>query len=235
MNELVFLDPDKIDSEPFTTSKLVAEHGKVDHHALQVMISKYEEDLKEFGVLSFEMSKPIQQGIDLKSNPENTSISNRRNQGGRPEKIYHLNEQQATLLITYMKNTLPVRKFKKALVKQFYIMQKELNKRAITREKAKEAREALTNAIQKLPESPHKAMKYKHFTDLVYKIVFNMNCKQLKEQYGIVGKESVRDYFKADELKRVEEIEKQVSVLIDLDYDYQTIKALLNKKYLLTA
>lgn len=214
MNELVFLDPDKIDSEPFTTSEVVAIHGQVKHHALQVMIAKYEEDLKEFGKLSFEM-RPLE--------------------SGQSEKIYKLNEQQATLLITYMKNTLPVRKFKKALVKQFYIMQKELNKRAITREKAKEAREALTNAIQSLPDSPHKQMKYKHYTDLAYKVVFGMNTKQLKEEYGITGKGSVRDYFSADELMRVEAIEKQISVLIDLGYDYQAIKSVISTKYQLTA
>jgi phage regulator Rha-like protein len=217
MTDLVFLDPDKIDSEPFTTSKVIAEHGQVQHHTVTKLVQTYEEDLKEFGRVRFEIDT-------LETN------------GGKQEiKYYHLNEQQATLLITYMRNTLPVRKFKKALVKQFYIMQKELNKRTVTRLKAKEAREALTNAIQSLPDSPHKQMKYKHYTDLVYKIVFGMNTKQLKQEYGITGNGSVRDYFSADELLQVEAIEKQISVLIDLNYDYQTIKSIISTKYQLTA
>lgn len=47
-------------------------------------------------------------------------------QGGRPETIALLNEQQATLLVTYCKNTEVVRKFKVALVKAFYDMRQKL-------------------------------------------------------------------------------------------------------------
>jgi len=247
MNKLVFLEPNCLEEIPFTTSEVIAKYGKVKHHALQQMVLKYSEDIEEFGKLSFEMRpledevnafemrKPNEERTDLKSDLTNTSISNRRNKGGRPEKIYHLNEQQATLLITYMKNTLPVRKFKKALVKQFYIMQKELTKRTATRMIGKQAREALTNAIQSLPDSPHKSMKYKHYTDLVYKIVFNKNSKQLREEYGITSKDSLRDYFTAGQITDIERLENQIGVLIDLGNDYQTIKIILTKKYLMTA
>lgn len=214
MNDLVFLEPNCLEEIPFTTSKVIAENGKVKHHALQQMILKYSEDIEEFGKLAFEM-RPL--------------VNN------QPEKIYKLNEQQATLLITYMKNTLPVRKFKKALVKQFYIMQKELTKRTATRMIGKQAREALTNAIQSLPDSPHKSMKYKHYTNLVYKIVFNKNSKQLREEYGISPKDSLRDYFTASQITDIERLENQIGVLIDLGNDYQTIKMILTKKYLMTA
>jgi phage regulator Rha-like protein len=213
-NKIVFLDPDDIKEEPFTTSKVLAEHGKVTHHALQNMILKFKDDIEEFGKLAFEM-RPLE--------------------SGQSEKIYKLNEEQATLLITYMKNTLPVRKFKKTLVKQFYLMQKELNKRIATRERAKMAREALTNAIQGLPESPHKQMRYKHYTDLIYKIVFGRNAKQLREEYGIEAKDNLRDRFSAAEIDKVEAIEQQISAMIVLGYDYGTIKDALTKKYLQTA
>jgi phage regulator Rha-like protein len=214
MDKLVFLEPDDIQEIPFTTSKVVAEHGKVQHETVIRLISTYENDLKEFGVLRFDIGKP--------TSPK----------GGRPEKIYHLNEQQATLLITYMQNTLPVRKFKKALVKQFYIMQKELTSRRVTRQIGMEAREALTNAIQALPDSPHKEMKYKHYTDLAYKVVFGKNAKQLREEYGLSPKDDLRNRFLADELDRVLKIERQISVLMDLGNDYHAIKDILLKKYL---
>jgi phage regulator Rha-like protein len=217
MEKLVFLEPDDVQETPFTTSEVIAKHGKVQHHALQQMLSKYKKDIEEFGVLAFEMRKP-----------ENSN-------GGRPEKIYHLNEQQATLLITYMQNTLPVRKFKKALVKQFYIMQKELTSRKVTRQIGKEAREALTNAIQELPESPHKAMKYKHYTDLAYKVVFGKNAKQLREEYGLKKTDDLRNRFSTSELDKVLKIERQISVLIELGYSYKEIKYELSKAYLQTA
>lgn len=106
MNELVFLEPNCLNKIPFTTSKIIAENGKVKHHAVTKLIQTYENDIKEFGILRFEIEE----------------IKGR----GQPEKIYKLNEEQATLLITYMKNTLPVRKFKKALVKEFMRMKKTL-------------------------------------------------------------------------------------------------------------
>lgn len=213
MNKLVFLEPNDIEEIPFTTSKVIAENGKVQHHTITKLIQQYENDLKEFGVLRFDIDKP--------TGPK----------GGRPEKTYQLNEQQSTLLITYMQNTLPVRKFKKALVKQFYIMQKELTSRKVTRQIGKEAREALTNAIQGLPDSPHKEMKYKHYSDLVYKVVFGKNAKQLREEYGIGKKDDLRNRFTALELDRVLKIEKQISVLIELGQDYKLIKETLTSRY----
>lgn len=211
MDKLVFLEPNDIEEIPFTTSRVIAENGKVRHDTVQHLIRDYEEDLKEFGKVGFEI---------------------RVLGSGQSEKVYHLNEQQATLLITYMKNTLPVRKFKKALVKQFYIMQKELIKRTATRQIGKEAREALTNAIQSLPDSPHKEMKYKHYTDLIYKILFGKNSKELRECYGIGKKDNLRNMFTALELDTVLKVERQVSVLIDLGNDYKSIKEVLNRKYL---
>jgi len=215
MNELVFLEPNCLDEIPFTTSRLIAENGLVDHHTITRLIQKYETDIKEFGILRFEIEV----------------IKGR----GQPEKTYKLNEQQATLLITYMKNTIPVRKFKKALVKQFYIMQKELNKRTATRTIAKQAREALTNAINELPESPHKSMKYMHYTNLVYKIVFNKNAKQLRDDYGITVKDNLRNYFKADQIIEIEKLENQISVLIQFGNSYTSIKNILERKYLKSA
>lgn len=134
-----------------------------------------------------------------------------------------------------MKNTEPVVKFKVSLVHQFDLMQKELIKRRATRERGKMAREALTNAIKALPDSPHKDMKYKHYTDLIYKIVFNKTSKQLKEEYGIKKNESLRDRFSAKEIEAIEKIEQQISVFLDFGYDYKTIKDILSKKYLMTA
>ena len=139
------------------------------------------------------------------------------------------------MLIIFMKNTLPVRRFKKALVKQFYLMQKELISRKVTRQIGKEARESLTNAIQALPDTPHKEMKYKHYSDLVYKKIFGKNAKQLKIDYGIGKKDNLRNMFTADELDKVIKLERQISSLIELGYEYSEIKGILNKAQLLQA
>ena len=116
MNELVFLEPNRLDAVPFTTSEVIAEFAGVKHHAVQQLVTKHEADFKEFGVIAFEMRKP----------PAGSK-------GGRPETVYHLTEEQATLLMTYLKNTPKVRAFKKKLVRQFYAMRAELLQRKMRR------------------------------------------------------------------------------------------------------
>lgn len=210
---LVFIRSNNLAEEPFTTSKVIAEYGEVDHHTVTRLIQKYEDDLKELGVLRFEIEKP-------------KSIK-----GGRPEKIYHLNERQATLLITYMQNTLPVRKFKKELVNQFFRMREEITKRRLERKNGINKRNALTAVLDKLPSSPHKPMLYKTYTDLVYKLAFDKNTKQLRIQFGIGGEETPRDYLKVAEIAKVEQIENEIAVLIEFGNSYSNIKNMMLKKY----
>lgn len=214
MDKLVFLDPNDIKEEPFTTSKIVADCSGVGHKKVKLAIIKNKTIIESFGLLA----------------PYETEST-----GGRPEVIYKLSEPQATFLITLLKNTPKVVAFKQKLVKQFYIMEKELEKRIITREIGKRARETLTNAIQALPDSPHKSMKYKHYTDLVYKIVLGKNAKQLRDEYGITEKDNLRDRFLASDNEKIDRLEQQIGAMIDLGYDYQIIKEALTKKYLMTA
>lgn len=104
MTDLVFAR----NGQAITTSKIIASGTENTHHAVMQLLRNYKTDFETFGVLAFEMPKP--------SSP----------QGGRPETIALLNEQQATLLVTYCKNTEVVRKFKVALVKAFYDMRQKL-------------------------------------------------------------------------------------------------------------
>ena len=132
--QLVFL-PRGVDKEPFTTSDLIAEYAEVKYRAVQQLIQKYQNDLEELGIIAFEMRK----------------LGGR----GRPKTVYHLNEQQATLLITYLKNTKPVRAFKKELVRQFYAMRERVAELSSpmwqsTRTLGKEVRRRETGAIKLL-------------------------------------------------------------------------------------
>jgi len=81
-----------------TTSLAIAEGTENTHEAVIKLVRKYVEDLQQFGTFGFEIQKS----------------------GGRPTEIAYLNEPQATLLITYLRNSEIVRKFKIALVKAFY-------------------------------------------------------------------------------------------------------------------
>lgn len=106
MYELVEVRQDEI----FTNSKVIAEGTGNQHHAVQQLISKYENDIKEFGVLSFEMRV----------------LKHQNYKGSTREKVYYLNEEQATFVITLLRNSKVVVKFKKELVRQFYAMRRFL-------------------------------------------------------------------------------------------------------------
>jgi phage regulator Rha-like protein len=211
MKSLVFLEPNKIDAIPFTTSDVIAEYAKISHHAIQQMISKHEASLKQFGQVAFEMR----------------AVTYSR--GTNQEKIYHLNEQQATLLITFLKNTEPVIKFKVELVKQFYAMRTELQSRQFAKLDRKPIRRELTDVIQDDPN--HGQWDFKLYTDLAYKTILGKNAAQIRKDRGAGKKAIASDYMTSDELKAVAKLESQISALKELGMDYQQIKMLLlNRK-----
>ena len=130
MTDLVFLEPNKLGSEPFTTSKVIAEFAGIGHKKLKSAIVKHKEGLQAFGILA----------------PYRTDIPRRGR--GQPEVIYKLNEQQAYFLMTLLKNTPIVVEFKRKLVQCFFIMRQELTRRQIFRDAGKPIRRTLTDAIR---------------------------------------------------------------------------------------
>lgn len=92
------------------------------------------------------------------------------------------------------------------------------------------ARKDFTAAIQeKYPES---RWKYKNFTDLVYKVTFGRNAKQLKEDMSLAKSANIRDHIKVKDLKKIEKIEAEMMTLLDYGFDYQQIKAMVIDKYI---
>lgn len=89
------------------TSETIAEGTDNQHKNVLQLIRTYREDLLEFGSLESE-------------------TRNSGSFGGRPAEVFLLNEPQATLLLTYMRNMDRIRIFKKALVKAFYEMKNTL-------------------------------------------------------------------------------------------------------------
>lgn len=209
MNSLVFLTPNT--QEPFTTSDVIAEFAEVKHHAIQQMIQKHESDFKEFGKLAFEM-RPL---------PESRTK--------QKAKIYYLNEEQATLLMTYLKNTAQVRAFKKELVRQFYAMRFELYKVQAAKMERRPVRVSMTDAIKALPDSPHKAMKYGQYTNLAYLLALGKTASQVRRERGAKKRANASDYMTAEEISLVSEMENRIAVLIGIGMSYQEVKKSLTR------
>ena len=202
--ELVYMDGKK---EPYTTSEIIAECAEVKHDTVQSLIRNHQEDFESYGIIGFEIRK-----LDGR---------------GRPMKIYRLNEQQATLLITYLKNTEPVRRFKMNLVKAFFEMREELSKFRMQRALEKPKRKTLHESIETWPNAP----KHAHSTmnNLLLKAVTDRNAKQLREERG--GYNGI-DSLTSDELEQYQAFEDMVIAMIGLNMSYQEIKAMAfrNKK-----
>lgn len=199
--ELVYMDGKK---EPYTTSKIIAECAEVTHHTIQELLRKHKADFENYGIIAFEMRK-----LDGR---------------GRPMKIYRLNEQQATLLITYLKNTEPVRQFKMNLVKTFFEMRDELSKRYLQRELEKPKRKSLTEAIQTWEKAPKHA--YSTLTNLLLKGATGKNKTQLmKERESKNGIDSLTSV----ELTNYQRLEDMAVALINLNLSYSEIKNLVFK------
>jgi phage antirepressor YoqD-like protein len=96
-----------VDGEAVTTTFAIAAGCEVDHASVIKLVRTYRADLEEFGPFGFE----IQKGSSLP-------------QGGFAKATEYavLNEQQSTLIMTYMRNGPIVREFKKRLVKEFWQM-----------------------------------------------------------------------------------------------------------------
>lgn len=146
----------------------------------------------------------------------------------RPEKLYHLNEQQATLLITYLKNTEPVRKFKKALVRGFFKARQELARREAQRAVKVPVRRSLTDAIRDSGEAERmKGYAYNSYTNLIYKTVTGKNAVMLRKSRGAERGADVVGLLTADELAEVTKREAQVCTLLDCGMQYEAIREIL--------
>ncbi|EDO9566247.1 phage regulatory protein [Campylobacter coli] len=144
MNDLVY----SLNGGLVTDQNKISTISKVDINSIQKLIRNYKQDLECFGELGFELQKIA------KTN----------------KKIYFLNEQQATLLLTYMKNSESVRNAKKVLVFAFYQMKEKL--RSLEQEQEKARFKSLSDENQRLNSLNHHQ-----------KIGYKSQLAQQKEKY----------------------------------------------------
>ena len=194
--ELVYMDGKK---EPYTLSSIVAECTNLQHHTITRTIRKHQARFERFGKVGFKIQA-------LKS--------------GQSAKDFILNEQQATLLVTFLKNTDQVANFKEKLVKAFFGMREEFSKFRIQRALEKPKRKTLHDSIETWEQAP----KHAHSTmnNLLLKAVTDMNAKQLvKNRKGFNGIDSLT----SEELEQYQALEDMVIAMIELNMNYQDIKA----------
>ena len=205
---LVFLHQ----TEPYTTSDIIAEYAGHSYRSVQRIIENQMERLERFGQVRFEIT-PVQyaRGTNLK-------------------KIYCLNEEQATLLITFLKNTPVIADFKVELVRQFYAMRQELLRRKELRAEGKPIRRSLTDALRDSGEVERmNGHAYAAYTNLAYKLATGKSARQLRREYGAGENAVAADFLTSDELERYQKQMCAIAALLDVGLDYSQIRAALAK------
>ncbi|HGD4730421.1 Rha family transcriptional regulator [Streptococcus agalactiae] len=201
--ELVYLDGKK---EPYTTSEIIAECAEVQHHTITRTIRKNLERFERLGKVGFNIQAM---------------------ESGQQSKIYILNEQQATLLITFLKNTDQVATFKENLVKAFFEMRDEVAEFRYQRALEKPKRKTLHDSIENWEQAPKHA--HSTVTNLLLKGASGLNKRQLVAQRGgLTGIDSLT----SKELVRYQALEDMAIALINLNFTYQDIKTMALKNTL---
>ena len=199
--------------EYFIDSEGLAVLAENEHRAVTQLIRSNLSDLEELGVLTFEMSKPTKSG-------------------GRPKKTYLLNEHQAIVLTTFMKNSKKVKEFKVRLVSEFIKMRNYIQKQETIRLAGIEVRKSLTDAVQDSGEQERMhGHGYSQYTKMVYDMCgLKETFKEYKDWFKRNGANrplSFRDYIKTGDLKRIELAEALIKPLLELDKQYSEIKETL--------
>ncbi|EAI8188502.1 phage regulatory protein [Campylobacter coli] len=189
MNDLVY----SLNGGLVTDQNKISTISKVDINSIQRLIRNYKQDLECFGELGFELQKIA------KTN----------------KKIYYLNEQQATLLLTYMKNSESVRNAKKVLVFAFYQMKEKL--RSLEQEQEKARFKSLSDENLRLNSLNHHQ-----------KIGYKSQLAQQKEKYENKIKALKYDLEKKKELsfkRKLSEKELlELRKILAKDYDILCMK-----------
>jgi len=157
---------------------------------------------------------------------------------GRKYKEYLLTRDGFSLLVMSFTGSKAL-EWKLKYIEGFNEMEKQLKRLyaerhqwEIERAKGVMVRHILTDTIKmKVTDSPNKKFMYPNYTKLIYKIIFGKTFDELKTEYNIKEKESLRDKLASEQLKEVEHLEMLVSSLIGLGMGYEEIKGFIGSKY----
>lgn len=205
MSELTFNYKD----EAFTDSVILAKGAGIGHASVIKLITTHLDDVSEFGRVGFQIVPFETKG------------------GIQKMKICRLNREQATFVISLMKNTKAVVAFKKELVKQFYQMEEYIK----TLVSARKEFPLLTENIKLLHENP-KPYHFSNECDMINRLVLGMSAKQFRQAHNIEKSGSIRPYLTDEQIRLLDILQKaDVGLLIAVP-DFEQRKQHL-KNYLL--
>lgn len=200
-----------------TNTVAIAQGVEKDHDTIIKLVDRNKTDLEEFGKVGFE----------IRAGYNNAKV-----------RVALLNEQQTTLLITYMRNNDSVRAFKKRLVSEFFRMRSALAAQKVDRNTACLEYKPMTDAIKCERESQGKQISPHHFSneaDLINRIALGMTAAKFKVHHEIGKKENMRDYLTAEQIHCVTELQRANTVFISMGWEFdqrkEALKGIFDRKH----
>ena len=192
-----------------TNTAAIAEGVGRDHDTIIKLVDRNKSDLEEFGEVGFE----------IRAGYNNAKV-----------RVAVLNEQQTTLLITYMRNNELVRAFKKRLVAEFFSMRSALAKKKMDRNSARLEYKPMTDAIKHEREAQGKQIAPHHFSneaDLINRLALGMTAAKFRVYHEIGKKEPIRDYLTPEQIHCITELQRANTVFISMGWDFEQRKEVL--------
>ncbi|CZX20555.1 MULTISPECIES: Rha family transcriptional regulator [Enterobacteriaceae] len=192
-----------------TNTASIAEGVGRDHDTIIKLVDRNKSDLEEFGKVGFE----------IRAGYNNAKV-----------RVATLNEQQTTLLITYMRNNEVVRAFKKRLVSEFFTMRSALAKKKMDRNSARLEYKPMTDAIKHEREAQGKQIAPHHFSneaDLINRLALGMTSAKFRVHHEIGKKEPIRDYLTPEQIHCITELQRANTVFISMGWDFEQRKEVL--------
>lgn len=195
-----------------TNTAAIAKGVGRDHDTIIKLVDRNKSDLEEFGGVGFEIRT-----FDTKG-------------GKQKQRVALLNEQQTTLLITYMRNNEVVRAFKKRLVAEFFAMRSALAKKKIDRNSARLEYKPMTDAIKHEREAQGKQIAPHHFSneaDLINRLALGMTSAKFRVHHEIGKEEPIRDYLTPEQIHCITELQRANTVFISMGWEFEQRKEVL--------
>jgi len=178
------------DGQPVTTSLAVAQGTETQHKNVLESIRRYIVDFEEFGRVAFE-TRPFETAG-----------------GTQQREVAILNERQATLLLSYMRNSEIVREFKKQLVREFYRMAEELRQRPAfyIPQTLSEALQLAADQAKQLEHQAKQIEAAKPAVEYHERVAVADDCHSIDEAAKIlrVGPRKLRQWLRANKFLRLD-------------------------------
>lgn len=190
------------------TTEMAASYYDVPPGTIKTAITRNRDEFNEYGEIRVLKGKALK---DFKSEFQDETLFKGAN---ALTLISRRGLLRLGMLLTESETAKSVRNY---LLNVEEVSDEEQKRWAIEREIGKRERRQLTDAIQGFYMGALKnGIQYAAFTNLVYETIFDMTANELRAVYELEKKEHLRDSFTTEDLRKVVNVEKTISVLLML-------------------